>query len=86
MPRLDPAALPAGPLSMASLLALEPAALRRLLKGGLRRGLSGEQLAELLEHDWQCQLDSAEARDLLAELEQRGWLQRDGDHWKTRLG
>jgi hypothetical protein len=86
MPSFDISALPTGPLSMAALVAMEPAPLRRLLKRGLRRGLSAQQLAELLEVDWQCHLDSPEASDLLNALERRGWLLRDGDHWKTRLG
>lgn len=83
---LDFSLLPAGPLSMTGLVALEPASLRRLLKGGLRRGLSSQELAELLERDWQCRLDSPEAVGLLAALEQRGWFQCEGDRWKTRLG
>jgi hypothetical protein len=86
MPRLDPAALPTGSLSMAALVSLEPPALRRLLKSGLRRGLSSEELQGLLEQDWQCSLGSPEAATLLLALEQRGWLRQVGDRWKTRLG
>ena len=48
MSALDPALLPEGPLSMSTLLALEPAALRRLLKGGLRLGLTPEAASSLL--------------------------------------
>jgi hypothetical protein len=38
-PKPDLGLLPSGPLSMALLLELEPAGLRRLLKFGLRGGL-----------------------------------------------
>lgn len=78
--------LPSGPLSMACLLALEPAALRRLLKSGLRRGLSESDLDGLLAEDWQCGRESPEAQTLLRALQERGWLGREGDRWKTRLG
>ena len=86
MAGLDLNALPSGPLSMAALVAIEPAPLRRLLKSGLRRGISTADLAALLEQDWQFTLDSPEAQGLLAVLEQRGWFGCDGDLWKTHLG
>ncbi|MCP9849917.1 hypothetical protein [Cyanobium sp. Morenito 9A2] len=83
---VDPATWPPGPLSMATLLALEPASLRKLLKRGLRQGLERQDLASLLELEWHWKVDSSEALDLLAALEQRGWFRCDGDHWKTHLG
>lgn len=86
MTGLDLDTLPSGPLSMAALVAMEPAPLRRLLKSGLRRGISSADLALLLAQDWQWALESAEAQGLLAALEQRGWFACDGDLWKTHLG
>ncbi len=86
MDGLDLETLPSGPLSMAALVAMEPAPLRRLLKSGLRRGMSSADLGVLLEQDWQWTLDSAEAQGLLAALEHRGWFGCDGDLWKTHLG
>ena len=86
MASFDPQMLPSGPLSMAGLVAIESAPLRRLLKSGLRRGISSADLSVLLEQEWQWSLDSPEAQGLLAVLEQRGWFGRDGDLWKTHLG
>ena len=86
MVSLDLQTLPNAPLSMAGLVAIEPAPLRRLLKSGLRRGISSSDLSVLLEQDWQLSLDSPEAQELLAALAQRGWFDRDGDLWKTHLG
>ena len=86
MLELDLENLPQGPLSMAALVGLDSAPLRRLLKGGLRRGLPGADLAVLLEQDWGLTLESAEAQTLLQALGQRGWFDCDGDIWKTHLG
>lgn len=86
MPTVDLDSLPTGPLSMAGLLALEPAELRRLLKSGLRRGLSSGDLQALLEQDWQGGLETPPVQALLAALQQRGWFCCEGDHWKTHLG
>jgi hypothetical protein len=86
MVALDPDALPVGPLSMSALVALEPPALRRLLKSGLRRGVSTVDLAALLEQEWQWRLDSPPAQALLAALAQRGWFESNGEIWKTRVG
>lgn len=84
----DLASLPTGPLTMTTLVALEPAGLRRLLKGGLRRGLARDDLAALLKDEWQLEWDSPEARSLLEALCDRSWFQAspDGMVWKTRLG
>jgi hypothetical protein len=71
---------------MSTLVALEPAALRRLLKGGLRRGLSPEQLDSIFQDGWGRSLDSPDAQEFLQLLVERGWLQVDGSQWKTRLG
>lgn len=86
MPVIDLHSLPSGPLSMAGLLALEPAELRRLLKGGLRRGLSTDDLQSLLEQDWQGGLEAPPVQALLEALQRRGWFCCDGDRWKTHLG
>ena len=81
-----PLALPEGPLSMARLLALEPAALRQLLTMGLRAGLDEPEL------DARCAAAAAalgQAPEALrAMLKERGWLRWDADRqrWRTRLG
>jgi len=82
---VDLAQLPRGPLSMSTLVALEPQGLRRLLKGGLRRGLSTSDLERLLKDELDCSLDSDRAIRLLAELQDRGWFCLHGDCWKTHL-
>jgi len=73
---------------MTTLVALEPAGLRRLLKSGLRRGISQEDLAALLKAEWQLEWGSPEARAFLEVLRDRSWFQcsPDGMFWKTRLG
>jgi hypothetical protein len=86
MVSLDLQSLPRGPLSMAGLVAIEPAPLRRLLKSGLRRGISSADLSDLLEQDWQWSWDSPQAQGLLTALQERGWFCCEGDLWKTRLG
>lgn len=86
MGSIDWQTLPTGSLSMSTLVALEPASLRRLLKSGLRRGVSSADLAALLAQDWQWSLESPEAQGLLAALAQRGWFACEGDLWKTHLG
>ncbi|AFY29987.1 hypothetical protein [Cyanobium gracile] len=82
---LAPLPLPEGPLTMARLVALEPAALRRLLTTGLRAGLTEAEL------DAGCAAAAApgqEPADLRARLQERGWLGWDPDRqrWRTRLG
>lgn len=71
---------------MATLVSLEPQALRRLLKGGLRRGLSSSDLDLLLQAEWSFSIHSEQASKLLSALEERGWFRCDGDCWKTHLG
>lgn len=83
---MDLDSLPRGPLSMSALVALEPQGLRRLLKGGLRRGLSTPDLERLFLDEWSCPLDSELAIHMLQELDARGWFCRHGDCWKTHLG
>jgi hypothetical protein len=81
-----PPALPAGPLSMSRLLALEPEPLRQLLTIGLRAGLEEPELLGL------CAAAAAplgqEPQQLRAGLEERGWLCWDPgrQRWRTRLG
>lgn len=77
--------LPVGPLTMASLLQLEPAPLRLLLKAGLRRGATTDQVAQILLQGWGWTIDSQEARSLLRDLEERGWFRPEGAIWKTRF-
>jgi hypothetical protein len=88
MSAVNPALLPEGPLSMSGLVALEPAALRRLLKGGLRLGLLQEDVERLLRQDLQLEPSGPEAQQLLQALEGRGWFCWDGasSRWRTRLG
>ena len=75
--------LPEGPLTMAALLQLEPVHLRRLLKAGLRRGASAEQLEAILMEGWGWSLNSSDAQSLLQALAGRGWFKPDGAVWKT---
>jgi hypothetical protein len=80
-----PLPLPEGPLTMARLMALEPAALRRLLTTGLRGGLSEAEL------DAACGAAAAPGEGpgaLRAMLQERGWLRWDPERqrWRTRLG
>jgi len=74
-----------GPLTMARLLSLEPAALRQLLTTGLRAGLVEAEL------DAGCAAAVAPGQapaELRALLQERGWLAWDPDRqrWRTRLG
>lgn len=85
---LDIASLPTGSLSMAGLLNLEPQALRRLLKQGLRRGLRQEDLEQLFDAEWNLTVDSLDAQILLTSLAERGWFlwHPETGRWKTHLG
>ena len=80
--------LPRIPLTMALMVELEPAQLRRLLKKGLRRGLSTDALRLCLDSDWGFALESESASELLGALHERGWFMQshDADLWKTHLG
>jgi hypothetical protein len=88
MSSVNPAQLPEGPLSMSVLLAIEPAALRRLLKGGLRMGLPQEDCEQLLRSDLALDPSGPAAQQLLQALAQRGWFHWDEatGRWRTRLG
>lgn len=88
MTGVDPALLPEGPLSMSGLLALEPASLRRLLKGGLRTGLPQAECERLLRDDLQLDPSGPAAQQLLQALAQRGWFRWDEatGRWRTRFG
>jgi hypothetical protein len=74
------------PLSMSTLLALEPEDLRRLLKLGLRRGATDEELSSFFLDAWNSPVDSPSAVMLLEKLRVRGWFRSDGMRWKTRFG
>ena len=80
--------LPRIPLTMALMVELEPAQLRRLLKKGLRRGLSTDALRLCLDSDWGFALESESASELLDALRERGWFMQspEADLWKTHLG
>jgi hypothetical protein len=82
----EPESLPLGPLSMATLLTLEPVGLRRLLKSGLRGGLPQRDLVALLQVEWHWSAQDCEAVALLDALARRGWFLQNGDVWKTHLG
>ena len=73
---------------MALMVDLEPAQLRRLLKKGLRRGLSTDALRACLDSDWGFALESESASELLCALQERRWFMQspDADLWKTHLG
>lgn len=85
---LDLEALPSGPLTMALMVQLDHAPLRRLLKKGLRRGLSTAELRQCLDSDWGLALESDSAISLLRALQDRRWFMSspDSDVWKTHLG
>ena len=82
----EPESLPMGPLSMAKLLTLEPAGLRRLLKSGLRGGLPHQDLEALLQVEWDWSAQDWDAVALLDALASRGWFLQNDDVWKTHLG
>ncbi|MEN9495149.1 MAG: hypothetical protein RLZZ137_189 [Cyanobacteriota bacterium] len=79
------ASWPDGPLTMAALLALEPAGLRRVLKAGLRQGVDDAALRALVAAEFCCEPDAAAVDHLFSQLEGRQWLVRQGTVWKTRL-
>ena len=84
----EPATLPTSPLTMALLVRLEPMGLRKLLKNGLRRGMTDEQLQAHFMDFWQLVPEATESACLLNALEERGWLTRVAESglWKTHLG
>jgi hypothetical protein len=84
----EPTSLPTSPLTMTLLVRLEPDGLRKLLKNGLRRGMSDVQLQAHLMECWNLRPDAPESTHLLNALDERGWLTRSADTglWKTRLG
>ncbi|MEY3758396.1 MAG: hypothetical protein RLZZ263_1550 [Cyanobacteriota bacterium] len=84
-PKPDLGLLPSGPLSMALLLELEPAGLRRLLKFGLRGGLPHAGLESVLQAEWSWSITDPEAEALLQALADKGWFVRQVDVWKTHL-
>ena len=70
---------------MSLLLELEPAGLRRLLKFGLRGGLSRSGLEEFLLAEWCWEMNDPEAEVLLQVLADKGWFLRQEQVWKTHL-
>ena len=70
---------------MTTLLALEPAGLRRVLKAGLRQGVDDAALRALVAAEFCCEPDAAALDQLLRQLEGRQWMVRQGPVWKTRL-
>ena len=84
----DFATLPSSPLTMSLLVGLESSALRKLLKNGLRRGMTEDQIRAFFLDTWTLELESIEAVQLLGVLETRGWLSQSAKTglWKTHLG
>ena len=84
----DPLTLPNSPLTMSLLVGLESSALRQLLKNGLRRGMTEEQIRAFFLETWLLDLESSEAVQLFGVLETRGWLTQSAETglWKTHLG
>lgn len=76
-----PLTLPEGSFSMSLMLTLEPPALRKILKAGLRGGLTQEQLQAHLED-----FPAPERAGVLTQLQARGWLVLKGDRWVTASG
>ena len=73
---------------MSLLVGLEYPALRKLLKNGLRRGMTEAQIRAFFLDTWTLELESIEAVQLLGVLETRGWLSQSSETglWKTHLG
>ena len=84
----DPLTLPNSPLTMSLLVGLDSSALRKLLKNGLRRGMTEEQIRAFFLETWLLDLESSEAVQLFGVLETRGWLTQSAETglWKTHLG
>jgi hypothetical protein len=84
----DPSILPNSPLTMSLLVGLESSALRKLLKNGLRRGMTEDQIRAFFLDTWHLELESSVAVHILALLETRGWLTQSAETglWKTHLG
>ena len=84
----DPSILPNSPLTMSLLVGLESSALRKLLKNGLRRGMTEDQIRAFFLDTWHLELESSVAVHLLELLETRGWLTQSAETglWKTHLG
>ena len=74
-----------GRLSMSKLLSLEPAALRRLLKSGLRFGASQSQITDIMKNDFGLPPESESAVSLLNHLQDIGWLSLHKGRWKTHF-
>ena len=74
-----------GKLSMAKLLSIEPPALRKLLKAGLRRGSSTQELNDLIVSQFDWSPESEESKRLLAHLQEIGWLVFVKERWKTQF-
>ena len=74
-----------GKLSMAKLLSIEPPALRKLLKAGLRRGSSVQELNDLIAIHFDWSPESEESKRLLAHLQEIGWLVFVKERWKTQF-
>jgi hypothetical protein len=70
---------------MSRLVGLEPAALRKVLKAGLRQGIADHALRQAATEAFGWNDDPASCDQLLKLLEARGWLIRQGETWKTRL-
>ena len=73
---------------MSMLVGLSSSSLRRLLKAGLKRGLTDADLSALVQAEWGLPLETAEVQTLLAALQERGWFVHHAPEkiWKTRLG
>lgn len=74
-----------GKLSMSRLLSLEPVGIRRLLKSGLRRGATNDEVAVILKNDCQLDPESLPAQQLLEHFKAIGWFVHHGDRWKTHF-
>lgn len=71
---------------MSALLSLEPAGLRAVLRAGLRQGIQDAPLRQLIAESLAFPGHDEASTPILEILEQRGWLVRQGEVWKTRLG
>jgi hypothetical protein len=71
---------------MSMLVALEPPVLRRILKAGLRQGISDGDMRQLIRDALVDSKASEPDREILEMLQMRGWLNCEHGRWKTKLG
>lgn len=74
-----------GSLSMSKLLSLEPLGLRKVLKAGLRRGSTEEEMAVLVSTHLFSSPSSDESKQFFGHLQEIGWISLVQGRWKTHF-